>query len=243
MKKLLSLLLALTMVFCLFACGETQVADDDDDEEETEETAPAVEGAISYADYVAAELESEVVVACFVQATQGWWENKITVYAADKDGAYFIYELACSEEDAAKLTEGTMIKVSGIKKEWSGEVEITDATFEFVDTDYKYVAKTIDLTEKLDSEDLIKYQNQKVSFKELTVKEISFKNEGGDDIYVTLTKGEAEYKFCVEVYLTGTDTDVYKAVSALKAGDVIDVEGFLYWYEGANTHITAITVK
>ena len=29
-------------------------------------------------------------------------------------------------------------------------------------------------------------------------------------------------------------------VEALKAGDVIDVTGFLYWYNGPNTHITAI---
>ena len=26
-------------------------------------------------------------------------------------------------------------------------------------------------------------------------------------------------------------------------GDVIDMEGFLYWYEGVNPHITSVTVK
>jgi hypothetical protein len=41
-----------------------------------------------------------------VQATQSWWDNKITVYAQDQDGAYFLYEMACSEEDAAKLVPG-----------------------------------------------------------------------------------------------------------------------------------------
>ena len=30
---------------------------------------------------------------------------------------------------------------------------------------------------------------------------------------------------------------------ALKKGDVVDMEGFLYWYEGVNPHITAVTVK
>ena len=29
----------------------------------------------------------------------------------------------------------------------------------------------------------------------------------------------------------------------LQIGDTIDAEGFLYWYEGVNPHITAITVK
>ena len=32
-------------------------------------------------------------------------------------------------------------------------------------------------------------------------------------------------------------------VMALEAGDVIDVTGYLYWYNGANTHITSVTVK
>jgi len=75
----------------------------------------------------------------------------------------------------------------------------------------------------------------------MTVEAIEFENgESGDDIYVTVSKDGASYSFCVEVYLTGPDTDVYKAVSALKAGDVVDIEGFLYWYEGVNTHITAV---
>ena len=28
----------------------------------------------------------------------------------------------------------------------------------------------------------------------------------------------------------------------LTAGTIIDVEGFLYWYEGANPHVTSISV-
>ena len=41
--------------------------------------------------------------------------------------------------------------------------------------------------------------------------------------------------------MTGTDSDVYTTVGTLNVGDVVNVEGFLYWYEGVNTHITAIT--
>ena len=36
---------------------------------------------------------------------------------------------------------------------------------------------------------------------------------------------------------------VYNAVENLKVGDVIDMEGFLYWYEGMNPHITSVKVK
>ena len=38
----------------------------------------------------------------------------------------------------------------------------------------------------------------------------------------------------------GADTDVYQAVEALNVGDTIDVAGFLYWYQGANPHITSV---
>ena len=35
---------------------------------------------------------------------------------------------------------------------------------------------------------------------------------------------------------------VHGGLGYLQAGDVIDVEGFVYWYQGMNPHITAITV-
>ena len=205
-------------------------------------TGVKLSGVMSYADYVKAELQSEVTVECYVQAHQSWWSNKVTVYAADHDGGYFIYEMACSEEDAAKLVPGAKIRVHGHKAAWSGEVEIVDATFEFIEA-APYVAEAKDVTELLGTENLINYQNQLVSFSGLTIVDISYKNNGGDDIYVTVGYNGAEYDFCVERYLTAPDSDLYKAVQALKVGDVVDIEGFLYWYEGVNTHITGVTVK
>ncbi len=32
----------------------------------------------------------------------------------------------------------------------------------------------------------------------------------------------------------------YKAVEGLSVGDVIDLEGFLYWYNGANIYTTSL---
>ena len=49
------------------------------------------------------------------------------------------------------------------------------------------------------------------------------------------------YSFLIESYLCSSDTEVYKAAEALKVGDVIDMEGFLYWYEGVQPHITSIS--
>ena len=238
MKKILALVLMLALV----ACASLALAEE-----------PAV---MTYAEYDAAELESAVCVETYVQAHQAWWDNKVTVYAQDKDGGVFVYELACSEEDAAKLVPGTKIRVKGFKAEWSGEKEIVDATFEFVDGD-TYVAEAKDVTDLLDKEEeLIKYQNQLVSFKGLTVEEykdgdgngtgaaFAYKNAENktDDLYLQVSKDGKTYNFCVEFYLCGNDTEVYKAVEGLKVGDVIDCEGFLYWYNGANPHLTKVTV-
>ncbi len=230
MKKIVAMLLALMMLGCAASC---------------EVAAPEVEakseGVMTYAEYAAAEMDAEVVLECYVQAHQSWWDNKVTVYAADQEGAYFLYEMACTEEDAAKLVPGAKIKVTGYKTVWEGEVEVMDATFEFVEGGINYIAEPADLTALLGTEDLVKYQNQMAAFKGLTVEKIEYKNGvPGDDIYLTFGLNGASYDFCVERYLTGPDTEVYKTVDTLKVGDVVDVEGFVYWYINVNPHITAI---
>ena len=200
------------------------------------------EGVMTYAEYAAAELDSEVVVETYVQAKQSWWEDKATIYTQNEDGAFFIYEMACSEDDYAKLTEGTKIKVTGVNSEWSGEVEIVDATFEIEDGNF--VAAPVDVTDLLGKDELIEKQNQLVSFTDLTVKSVAFKNDQpGDDIYVTFEKDGNELSACLEYYLNGSDEEFYNLVSGLEEGATVDVEGFLYWYEGANPHITKVTVK
>ena len=198
-------------------------------------------GVMTWAEYDAAAIDAPVVIEAYVQGHQSWWDNKVTVYLQDLDGGYFAYELACSEEDAAKLTPGTKIRITGYKAAWAGEVEIVDATFEFVNDGQTYIAAPLDLTSIIGGDALINYQNMLVVFKGMTFKSLSYKGgERGDDIYVTFTKDGADYEFCVERYLTGPDSDVYKAVEALQPGQVVDVEGFLYWYNGMNPHITGI---
>ncbi len=230
MKKFLAILLVAMMALGAISC--TNTPEDPDNSVKV----------MTYAEYDAAEIDAPVVIEAYVQATQSWWDNKITAYLQDKDGAYFAYEMACTEENAAKLTKGTKIRVTGVKGAWSGEVEIMNATFEFVEGADTWVAEATDVTELLGTDDLIKHQNKFVSFKDLTVVSVTYKNdEPGDDIYVELSKGDAKYSFCVERYLTGPDTEVYKAVGELVAGDVVNVEGFLYWYEGVNTHITSVS--
>jgi len=246
-KKVISVAMVAAMAVSVFACSSETA--------ETSETASeVVTNGISYVDYTAADLDTEVTVDVYVQATQGWWNDSITVYAADRDGAYFIYGMACSEEDAALLVPGTMIEVTGYKSEWEGEVEIADATFTIVEGADSYIAEAIDLTEFFgDNIELYTYQNAFFSMENLTVVEqedgsaflYNYDGSGsqGDDLYFTVSNGDATATFTVESYLTGADTEVYQAVEALSAGDTINVEGFLYWYQGANPHITSVTAQ
>ena len=209
---------------------------------------------MTYEEYMAAEVDDPVVVETYVQAKQGWWEGAATLYTQNEEGAYFVYNMPCTEEDYAKLTQGTKIRVSGYKAQWSGEIEIIDATYEIIEGNY--VAEALDVTEMLASEDLINYQNQFVSFNDMTVvasqdaegNEVPFtygwggSGQAGDDLYFNVSCNDQTYCFTVESYLTDSSTDVYKAVEALQIGDVVDMEGFLYWYEGVNPHITSVTV-
>ena len=260
MKKSIALLLVLCMIFALGACGQkpapapapTEAPAEQPAEQPVEEPVeePAEENPVmTFAEYDAAEIDAPVVIEASVQATQSWWNDQITVYAADPDGAYFIYNMACSEEDAAKLVPGQKIRVSGSKAEWSGEVEIIDSTFEFVDGE-GYIAEPADITETWGKDDeMIGHMNQIVTFSGVTVE--AYDDTGAavvykdpvnmtDDLYFKVSKDGTSYDFCVEFYLCGKDTEVYQAVENLQVGDVIDLTGFLYWYNGPNLQATAV---
>ena len=235
MKKILCLVLALALAMC----ATLALAEED-----------AETALMTYAEYAQAEVDDPVYVETYVQATQSWWDNKITVYGQSEDGAIFIYNLSCSKEDADKLVPGTKIAVKGYKAEWAGEVEIAEgATFEFVEAD-PFIAEAKDITDLLGKDELAAHQNEKVAFKGMTVEAydetgaaFAYKDPEGktDDLYFKVSKDGQTYDFCVEFYLCGKDTDVYKAVEALQVGDVIDIESFLYWYNGANPHVTSVT--
>lgn len=251
MKKRFALFLALVLVLTMVGCagGNNQGTD-----EPAEDPSAKSEGVMTYEEYVAADLDTEVVVETYVQAKQSWWEDQATVYTQDGDGAYFLYNMACSEEDYEKLVPGTKIRVTGYKSQWAGEVEIIDATFEILEG--SFIAEALDVTDLLGTDELEAHQNEFVTFKGMTVEpsvnpdgeEVAFlynwdgSGEDGNDLYFNVSKDGKTYNFCVESYLCDNTTDVYNAVEALNIGDTVDLEGFLYWYEGVNPHITSVTV-
>ena len=238
------------------ASEESSEAEEEASQSSEAESAPVM----SYDEYMAAEVDDAVTIQAYVQAKQSYYaeQGTATVYLQDQDGGYFAYDMACTQEDYDAMVEGTKIQVSGFKAEWSGEIEIMDGQLDEIIADDTFVAEAFDATSLLGTEELEEHQNEKVSFTGLTVapskdangNETAFlynydgSGTQGDDVYFNVTVGDSEevYSFLVESYLCGSDTEVYKAVEALEVGQTIDCEGFLYWYEGANPHITSLTV-
>lgn len=278
MKKAIVIMLTGAMMLAAVACGggssssstpaapaeETQTEETEQTEETTEaeveepaaEEVNVPEDPMTYEEYAAAEVDSEVVIEGAIQGKQAYYGEQSTasVYLQDETGgAYFLYNLPCTEKEYELMEIGKKIKVKGYKAEWSGEVEVIDAIWMFVDGEY--IAEAEDVTALLGTDELINKQNKKVVFKGVTIEPIgedgksaflyNYDGSGteGDDLYFNVSVNGQTYSFTVESYLCGPDTDVYKAVKDLKVGDVVDMEGFLYWYEGPNPHITAILAQ
>ena len=282
MKKSISMLLILSMAASLAGCAgnaqtQTSAADSSQAETEAASSESASENAaesttagsagddaeestadvLSYQEYMDAELDPEVTIQAYVQAKQSWWEEQATVYAQDEDGAYFIYNMACPQEDYERLVPGTKIQVTGYKSEWSGEVEIMDGTFEILEGEEPYIASPLDVTDLLGTDELIEHQNQLVTFQGMTVEAAGQDDAGndvaflynwdgsgteGDDLYFNASCNGETYTFTVESNLCDSSTQVYSDVKNLQIGQTINMEGFLYWYEGVNPHITSVTV-
>ncbi len=257
MKKLLTILLSVLMVMSLAACSSSSsnsdstaddTADTTDDTDDSSEAADTPTAKDDYYSFHEAAVDSEVEVLMYVQGHQAYWEDNgqgvMTIYGNDGIGGYFVYNGKIDKEQADAIEEGTLVKVTGVKSEWSGEVEITDATIEVYPSCEEKVFDVLDVTDVMnDTETLTECMNQKVAINGLEVVEVTKKDSESDpDLYIECKLGELTVNLCVENYLTGPDTDVYQAAESLEAGNVIDVEGFLYWYEGANPHVTSITL-
>lgn len=239
MKKLLVFVLAAVLAFsciCMAAAEEQAV--------------------MTYADFAAAEVDDPVAVEAYVQlAAYNAAYGNVSAFLADADGAYYAYRAACDDALAAELTVGTKVLVTGYKGEWSGEVEIVDPVITVLGGE-THVAEPVDITDELSSDTLIEKINQLVAVNGAVV--VAY-NEAGDafsyawdgsgqagansDLYFNVEVGGALYTFTVESDEIPEGSDAYTAVTSLKVGDTVDLQGFLYWYNGAQLHVNAVTVK
>ncbi len=231
MKRIIAMVLVLMMSLCVCAFAETEEKG---------------EGVMTYEEYAAAEMDTEVTIEAYIQDKLSWWQGAASFHAQDVDGAYYIYNLPCTEEEFNDvLTIGAKIKVTGFKSEWAGEIEITDAAWEVLEGEY--IAEPVDATELLGTEELANSMNMLVSFTGLTVEEPFIYNwdgsgSDGDDLYFKASLNGESYTFVVESYLRGPGTDVYEAVKALEVGQVVNMTGYLYWYEGAQPHVINVEI-
>ena len=143
-----------------------------------------------------------------------------------------IRDRPCTAEENEKLTPGTKIKVTGYKAEWSGEVEITDATITILEGSW-IAEEACDVTAVAGTDDLIKHINELVVFKGMTVaastdadgNEVPFlyKWDGsgsqGDDLYFNVTLGDKTYTFTVN---RGSDSGIAVDLCAItENGEVL----------------------
>ena len=280
MKKLLALGLSLIMILSLAACGTpdpTTAAPEPTtaapttaapteaptteapttEEPTTAEPVPEVHVS-SYEEFLAAEKDAEITVAAFVQfAAYNETYGNVSLFLADEDGAYFVYRMAVTPEEAALLTQGTKIRVTGIKGEWAGELEFAEGTavFEVVEGGETYLAAAKDVSALFGTEELAAYMNQLVRVSGATVEpskdadgnDAAFlykwngSGQDGDDLYFNVSLGGAVYTLTVESDECGPGSEVYEAVKALEIGRVVELEGFLYWYEGPQPHIHKVS--
>ena len=250
MKKILAIVLALAMVLSALACAK-----------KAEPAAADVakgEGVMTYEEYAAASEDyADVVIEAYVQllAYNQQYSNA-NLYLADKDGGYFVYRMPCTDDDAAKLLPGTKVKISGQKGAYANEPEIAEGSATYEIEEGSYIAEAKDITSILGNDDeLYKLVNQLVAIKGAKVVASTVEGVDSDfwygwentakkgdnaDLYFNIEVNGQVFNMCVESDEWKEGSDVYTAVESLKIGDTVDLEGFLYWYYGANPHISAV---
>ena len=217
-----------------------------------------LEDSMSFADFMAANDQEPVTVEGYIQqvAYNPEYAN-ISMYLQDQDGGYYVYRMPCTEADAAVLIPGAKVQVKGFKTSWSGEVEVdgADATYQ-ISGDSSWIADPVDITSLIDTDELITYMNEKVAVKGATILP---SGENGDqaflynwdgsgaagsnnDLYFNASVNGKDLSFTVETDECPEGSDVYTAVTQLEIGQIVDIEAFLYWYEGPQPHVYALTV-
>ena len=221
-----------------------------------EPTTTVATNVLSYDEYIAAEVGSEVTIEAYITGRTTWYNNAASFYLADDNGGYYVYNLPCTEEEYASLLIHKKLQVTGAKAEWKGEVEINCQTatenggWQLCDGE-DFNPSSTNIT-SIAKEALDNYKNQSVKALGLTVTKAPYTNfedftlepKAGVDVYFEV-KDDAgnESTFVVEAYLENSQygSDVYNAVCALNVGDRIDLEGFVYYWENPQLQVTGLT--
>ena len=273
MKRMLYLLLFTLACFSASGCGMPQAANLPDDGNPSvfrssvntsqDDALPASLGndlekdvaAMDYAAFLDSDGSEAVLIESCLQEKEVLEDGRTGLYLQDEDGAYYVSGLHCTAEDYEALTSGCRLRVLGYKTDFSGETQITDALISFPGGK-EYVAQPADVTEYLGTEELRRYLNRRVCFRDLTVEAMfdgvspfyyGWDNTGSpeqnSDLYFTASHDGEHYGFLIPAKLRDSSSDVYLAVQNLQAGDTVRVEGILTWYNGPQPLVTSVTVS
>ena len=220
---------------------------------------PAVEEIVSsepvnsFSEFLSADDSQPVTIESYLQEKQAWSDGKANIHLQDEVGAYFVFNLPCSEEEYLTLKQGQKLRIRGYKTDFSGQIQITDAVYSVLDG--MYVAEPEDISDLTNTDELYFRQNRRVSFHAMTVEPMfdgvsafyyGWDNSGsmakGSDLYFTASNGGESYTFLVKAQLCGIDSDAYRTVQNLHVEDIVDLEGILCWYNGPQPLLTSISV-
>ncbi|MBR6427483.1 MAG: hypothetical protein IKS28_06630 [Clostridia bacterium] len=268
MKKIIAVLLVAVLAIAAVAC--TTKTPEDSKPASTSNVPGTTEAApttteqpgeevtvLSHSEFYALEDGTEnVTIEAYIQAkAYSSQYGNVALFLADDDGGYYVYRMPCTDEDDAKLVIGQKVRITGTKTSWSGLTEFAEKTAKYEILEGTKVYDAVDITNETELE---KYMAMKVCVKDAEIvastidgdeTEYAFlyqwngAGEEGDDIYFDVKIGENTYTFVVETDLADKDSAAYKAIQGIKIGDKLDLEGFLYWYKGAQLQVTSVTVK
>ncbi len=215
-------------------------------------------GVMTWREFQAGEFFEPVTVDTYVQGFSAWSDWSVSFYTQGPDGAYFISTDISPQELAEFMVPGLAIRVSGTKSQLGNLSVIEDPSFAVRDAE-PWIAEAEDMTDLLGMDGLRDYQVHRVVFRGLTMEPSRIKgsdaeyaflyeddgsgsHEKNSDLYFRASLDGDVYTFKVEtdVVGAGNDSEVYRAVEDLEIGDVVDLEGFLYWYYDMEPHITSV---
>ena len=220
---------------------------------------PAVEESVSsepvnsFSEFLSADDSQPVTIESYLQEKQTWSDGKTGIFLQDEEGAYYVYNLPCTMEEYLDLNPGQRLRIRGYKTDFSGELQLTDASFSVLNG--SYLADPYDVTEIFGSDELYLYLNRRIRLTGLTVESMfdgtsafyyGWDNTGNvekeSDLYFTASNSSETCTFLVKTQLRGTDSEAYRTVQNLRIGDTVNLEGILSWYNGPQPLVTSITV-
>ena len=267
MRKFLLILLLSGALLLSAGCGtvvtaadpaETPPADAEAEQahqpEDSRDGAQAAEKAprvMSRQAFLDAGEDSPVAVEGYVQAKETWRDGCCSLYLQNEEGAFYLSRMRCSQEEYESLAIGRKVRVNGYKSHWNDSLEISDASFRLLEG--SMIAEPADVTALLGSDQLILHQNEKVRFHGMTVEAmpdgVSVWYSGWDNSTPAGEDAELWFRassegtlcdFTVKPSLCQNREELLQTLQQLRAGDRVDLTGYLRYYNGPLPCITEI---